>query len=147
MLAQNHFNVILYSANVTSVKLYKFTKIKRQLFLRTGSFRYCFIAAAKLRWLKLRANDRKTADSMPVLGITSLCLWIFNANFLAGSCMLWKTTQVSTSKQQAIFSCGVEDSAGVCFTTAYAGKKNEKTSGYGTSGISESGSGLQLPYV
>ena len=36
--------------------------------------------------------------------------------------------------------CGIEESAGVCFTTAFTGEK-QKTSGYGTGGISESGSG------
>ena len=57
-----------------------------------------------------RARDRKVAGSMLELGITSLYPWErhFNANFHTGSL------------------CGVEESAGVCFKTAYTGEKKNK---------------------
>ena len=57
-----------------------------------------------------RASDRMIAGSMRVLGITSFCPWKrhFNANFLTSSF------------------CGMEDSTGDCFTTAFTGEKNLK---------------------
>ena len=53
------------------------------------------------------ASDRKVADSMPVFDITLLCPWEKHLTLIPNL-------------------CGVEDSTGICFTTAYVPKKKIK---------------------
>ena len=84
------------------------------------------LAAASLSWLERRPSDRMVAGSNARNGncvVVSLGKTL-NANFLTSSL------------------CGVEDSTGFCFTTAYTRKKIFlKKSGHDTAGISESRSG------